>query len=137
MFRVTEAGKGYTRSIWRKHFSQNKNRVYCPTADSKDLNNILKFRSYLKVNSSALGIATGYELNGRRIGVRVQVCGGGGDCFPLHVLQTGSGLRPASYTMDKQDLSPVPVKWPGHEAKHSSPSRTKFKNTWICSSSPS
>jgi len=33
------------------------------------------------------------------------------------------------------DLSPE-VKWPGHEADHSSSASTKVKSDWICTSHP-
>jgi hypothetical protein len=44
---------------------------------------------------SAVGIATGYELDDRGVAVRVPV----GEVFSLlHVVHTGSGSYPASYT---------------------------------------
>jgi hypothetical protein len=46
---------------------------------------------------SAVGITTGYRLDGRGVGVRAPV---GSKFFSLHVVQTGSGANPASYTMD-------------------------------------
>jgi hypothetical protein len=52
---------------------------------------------------SAVGIATGYGLDDRGVGVRVPV----GQEFSLHhVLQTGSGARPASYPMGTGDSFP-------------------------------
>jgi hypothetical protein len=42
---------------------------------------------------SAVGIGTGYGLDGRGVGVRVPV---EAIFFPLHVVQTGSGAHPAS-----------------------------------------
>jgi hypothetical protein len=44
---------------------------------------------------SVFGIATGYGLDGRGIGVRVPV----GVFSLLHVVQTDSGAHPASYPM--------------------------------------
>jgi hypothetical protein len=47
---------------------------------------------------SAVGITTCYGLDSRGVGVRV--LGGGGHEFSLpHIVQTGSGAHPASYTM--------------------------------------
>jgi hypothetical protein len=43
---------------------------------------------------SAVGIATGYGLDGRGVGVRVPV---GQDFCLFRVIQTGSGAHPASY----------------------------------------
>jgi hypothetical protein len=43
---------------------------------------------------SSDGIATGYWLDGRGVGVRVQVRV---EFSPLHVVQTASGAHPASY----------------------------------------
>jgi hypothetical protein len=45
----------------------------------------------------AVGIATGYGLDDRGVGVRVPV---GSRIFFLHVVQTGSGAHPTSYSMD-------------------------------------
>jgi hypothetical protein len=41
-------------------------------------------------------LATGYELDDRRVGVRVPA---GSEIFLLHVIQTGSGNHPAFYPM--------------------------------------
>jgi hypothetical protein len=48
-----------------------------------------------KSRDSSVGIAAGYGLDGRGVGVRVPV----GDFSLLHVVQTGSGAEPASYPM--------------------------------------
>jgi hypothetical protein len=45
---------------------------------------------------SAVGIATGYGLDDRGVGVRVQE---GQEFSLLHVVQTGSGVHPTSYPM--------------------------------------
>jgi hypothetical protein len=45
---------------------------------------------------SSVGIATGYGLDDRGVGVRVPV---GSEFSLLHVVQTGSGVHPASYPM--------------------------------------
>jgi hypothetical protein len=44
-----------------------------------------------------VGIATGYELDDRGVGVRVPV---GSTIFTSHVVQTGSGVHPTSYPID-------------------------------------
>jgi hypothetical protein len=46
---------------------------------------------------SSVGIATGYGLDDRTIGVRFPV--GAGNCSLRHRVQTGSGAHPASYPM--------------------------------------
>jgi hypothetical protein len=45
---------------------------------------------------SSVGIATGYGLDDRGVGVRVPV---GSEYSLLHIVQTGSGAHPASYPM--------------------------------------
>jgi hypothetical protein len=52
---------------------------------------------------SAIGIATGYGLDGRGVGVRVPV---GARFSPLHVDHTGSGAHPASYPIGTWGSSP-------------------------------
>jgi hypothetical protein len=58
--------------------------------------------SNLIILFSVVGIATGYDLEGRGVGVRVAV----GQDFFLHVVQTRSGAYPASYTMGTGDSIP-------------------------------
>jgi hypothetical protein len=79
----------------------------------------------------AVGIGTGYGLDGRGVGVRVPV---GARCSPLHVVQTGCGAHPSPYPMGTGGFSPG-VKRPGREADHSPPS-TEVNNTWIYTSTP-
>jgi hypothetical protein len=81
---------------------------------------------------SSVGIATGYELDGRWVGVRVPV---GVRFSPLHVAQTGSGAHSASYPAGAGSYFPG-VKRPGREADHSSPTSAEVKNTWIYTSTP-
>jgi hypothetical protein len=57
---------------------------------------ILGSFSYFWSRNSAVGIATGYGLFDRGVGVRVQV---GTRLFLLHVIQTGSGAHPVSHPM--------------------------------------
>jgi hypothetical protein len=52
---------------------------------------------YVFIGDTSIGIATGYELEDRGVGVRVPV---EQEFSFLHVLQTGSGVHPASYVMD-------------------------------------
>jgi hypothetical protein len=53
------------------------------------------------------GIATGYGLDDRGVGVRVPV---GSRIFTFHIVQTGSGFRPTSYPLD------TGVSFPGGKA---------------------
>jgi hypothetical protein len=77
---------------------------------------------------SVVGIATGYGLNGRGVGVRVPVeerifvspCRPDRFWGPPNLLC--NGYRGA--------LSPK-VKWPGREADHSLPANAEAKKTWI------
>jgi hypothetical protein len=61
-------------------------------------------------------------------GVRVPV--GTGNFSLHHRVQTGSGVRPASYPMGTRGSLP------GGEADHSPPSGAKVKNTWSYTSTP-
>jgi hypothetical protein len=81
---------------------------------------------------SAVGIATGYGLDGRGVGVRVPV---GARFSPLHVVQTGPGASPASYPMGSGSSFPG-VKRPGREADDSPPTNAEVNNTWIYTSTP-
>jgi hypothetical protein len=92
---------------------------------------VFMFGSHNKNGSrdSSVGIATGYGLHGRGVGVRVPVRVG---YYPLHVAQTGSGAHPASYPIDTGVLSPG-VKWPGREADHWTPTSAQVKNLYIYS----
>jgi hypothetical protein len=49
-----------------------------------------------KSQDSSVGIATGYGLDDRGVGVLVPV---GQELSLLHVVQTGSGVHPTSYPM--------------------------------------
>jgi hypothetical protein len=73
---------------------------------------------------SSVGIATGYGVGGRMIGVRFPVAAGK---FSLHHrVQTGSGAHPASYPMGNGALS-LGVKRRGRDADHSPPSSAEIK----------
>jgi hypothetical protein len=70
---------------------------------------------------SAVGIATGYGLDGRGLGVGV------------HVFQTGSGPTQPPIKCVPGDLLPG-VKRSGREGDHSRPTSAEVKNTWIYTS---
>jgi hypothetical protein len=53
---------------------------------------------------SPVGIATGYGLDDREVGVRVSV--GARNFSLLHVVQIGSGAHPTSYPMGTGDSFP-------------------------------
>jgi hypothetical protein len=53
----------------------------------------------------------------------------------LHVVQTGSGVHPTSYTIGTRGSFPE-VKWPGREADHSPPTSGEVKKMWIYTSTP-
>jgi hypothetical protein len=56
----------------------------------------LRYRGNVKSRDSSVGIATGYVLDDRGVGVRVPV---GQEFSLLHLVQTGSGVHPTSYLM--------------------------------------
>jgi hypothetical protein len=83
--------------------------------------------------SSAVGIATGYGLDGREVWVRVPV---GSRMLALHIFQADSGIHPTSPTEWVPGvLSPV-VKRPEREADQSPPTSAEMNKTWICTSTP-
>jgi hypothetical protein len=86
----------------------------------------------MRSQDSVVGIATGYGLDDRGIGVRVVV---GQEFSLLYVVQTGSGIHPTSYPMVPGALSPG-VKRPGCEADLSPPNSAEVKNMWIYTSTP-
>jgi hypothetical protein len=64
---------------------------------------------------SSVGLATGYGLDDRMIGVRFPA--GAGNVFLRHHVQTGSGAHSASYPMGTECFSPG-IKRPGREAEY-------------------
>jgi hypothetical protein len=77
-----------------------------------------------KFRLTCVGIATGYGMEDRVIGVRFPVRTGN---FSLrHHIQTGSGAHPASYEWVPGVLS-LGVKRPGREANQSPPSSAEVK----------
>jgi hypothetical protein len=87
---------------------------------------------HLESWDSSVSIATGYRLDNRGVGVRVLV---GSEFSLLHLVQTGSGVHPASYPMGTGSSFPR-VKQPGPEADHSPPASSEVKNVWIYTSTP-
>jgi hypothetical protein len=85
-----------------------------------------------KSRDSIVGIATGYGLDDRGVGVRVPV---GQECSHLHVVQTGSGVQPTSYPKGTGPFPPE-AKRPGRVADHSPPASADVKKMWIYTSIP-
>jgi hypothetical protein len=78
---------------------------------------------------SLFGIATGYGLDDRGVGVRVPI---GSRIFFSSLVQSGSGVHPTtSYPMG------TAVKRPGCEADHSPPVSAEVKKISIYTSMPS
>jgi hypothetical protein len=75
----------------------------------------------------AVGIATGYELDGRRVGVQAPE---GSRFFT-------SRSRPDRLWGSMGTEGPCPgVKRPGREADHSPPNSAEVKKTWVYTSTP-
>jgi hypothetical protein len=84
------------------------------------------------IRDGSVGIATGNGLNDRGSEFESRK----GQEFPLlHVVQTGSGAHPASYTMGNGALCPG-LKRPGREADHSPSTSAEVKKMWIYTSTP-
>jgi hypothetical protein len=75
---------------------------------------------------SVVGIATGYELDDRVVGVRVSVWS--------RIFSTSS-RRALGPTQPPSQWVPR-VKRPGHEADHSPPTNAEVKKTWIYTAIP-
>jgi hypothetical protein len=86
----------------------------------------MEFLDHMSDGDSVVGIATGYGLGDRGIGVRVPV---GFKNF-LHVVQTGCVVHPTSYRMD------TGLERPGREADHSPPASAEVKKMRIYTSVP-
>jgi hypothetical protein len=89
-------------------------------------------RHKYKSRDSVVGIATGYGLDDRRVGVGVPV---GSRIFTSPTVQTGSGVHPTSYTMGTGGSFPG-VRRSGREADHSPPTSAEVKKMWIYISTP-
>jgi hypothetical protein len=94
---------------------------------SKNTDKCTSYRSW----DSVVGIAAGYGLDDQGVGVRVPV---GSRISPLHGVQAGSGVYPASYPMGTGE-SPG-IKRLGHEADLSSQTNAEVKKTWTYTSTP-
>jgi hypothetical protein len=73
---------------------------------------------------SSVGTATGYGMDDRGVGVRVP------EGSLLHVVQTGSGVHPTSYSMG------IGSSFPGGETNHSPPTSAEVETMWIYTSTP-
>jgi hypothetical protein len=73
-------------------------------------------------------IATGYGMDGRSVGVRVQI---GARCFSVHVVHTGFGAHSDPYSLGAGGGLSSEVKRPGCQADQSPPISTEVKNTWM------
>jgi hypothetical protein len=77
---------------------------------------------------SVVGIATGYWVDDRGVGVRVTV---GQDFFFSTSCRPALGSTEPPIQWVPGALSPG-VKWPGHEADNSPPTTAEIKETWVC-----
>jgi hypothetical protein len=73
-------------------------------------------------------MVTGLTIKGSEFESRL-----GQEFYALHIVQTGSGVHPASYPMGPGALSPE-VKQPESEADNSLPTSAVDNKTWIHSS---
>jgi hypothetical protein len=90
----------------------------------------------VRSRDSLVGIATGYNLDDRGVGVWIPVRG---NIFLFstsrRVVQIGSPPPPASIQWVPGALPPG-LKLPGHESDHSPPTSAEVKKTWIYTSTP-
>jgi hypothetical protein len=87
---------------------------------------------YSSTQDSVVGIATGYGLDDRGVGVQVLM----GSRFSFfHVVETGSGSTQPPIQWIPGSLSPG-VKRSGREADHSPPASAKVKKMCIYTSTP-
>jgi hypothetical protein len=116
-----------TSNFQRKSPILNSN-IFCETIYGQ----YEKIRSwpYVRIRDSVVGIATGYWLDDREVGVRAPV---GSIISLLHIAQTGSGAHPSSHLRVPE--SPFPgVKQPVPETESST--TTEVKKIWVCISTP-
>jgi hypothetical protein len=98
---------------------------------------ILHFYGYKKSNrngDSAVGIATGYGLGDRGVGVKSPGRVKNFLFYTSSTLAVGPTELPIQWV--SRALSPG-VKRPGREPDHSPPTNAKIKKTWIYTSTPS
>jgi hypothetical protein len=79
---------------------------------------------------SVVGIGTGWTTEGLELKTLK-----GQEFTVLYVVQTGSGVHPASYAMGTAGSSTV-IKRPRREADYSPPASAEVKNMWIYTSTP-
>jgi hypothetical protein len=83
-----------SRNFWLKLII----RIFCDSSWRKQhIIIIIIIIIIIRSRVSVVGIATGYELHDRGLGVRIPV---GLRISLLHVVQTGCGVHPTSYLMD-------------------------------------
>jgi hypothetical protein len=107
----------YTARYLQRYFSTPTVKTFF-TSLHKDIRN----------RDSVVGIAISYGQSGR-------TSSPGGFKDLLHVVQTGSGVKPTSYPMGTGALSQG-VKRPGREADHSPPASSEVKKMWIYTPTP-
>jgi hypothetical protein len=83
------------------------------------------YKAIVRSRDRAAGLATGYELDRRGVGVRVRIA--------VRFLYLGPTQLPIQWVTGA--LSPG-VKRQGREADHSPPTSAEAKNTWIYTSIP-
>jgi hypothetical protein len=84
---------------------------------------------FCRSRNSSVGIASGYGLDDRTIGVRFPA--GAGNFYLRHRVQTGSGAHPTFYPIGTSG-SFLGLKWPGREADHSPPYSAEVKECVEC-----
>jgi hypothetical protein len=95
------------------------------------INEICKWTFEYREPGSAVGIATGYGLDDRGVGVRVPV---GSRIFSKSSRPTLGSMQPPIQWVPRA-LSPG-LKRPEREADHSTPASAEVKKMWIYTSTP-
>jgi hypothetical protein len=94
---------------------------------------LVLYHIHLVSRDSSVGIATGYGMDGREVGVRVPT---GSEISLLHVVQMALGSTHPPIQWVPGAFSPK-VKRPELEADHSRPASTEIKKIWIYTSTAS
>jgi hypothetical protein len=124
--------------LWNKMLLKNSSggtKEYSKTEVRKrDFMQVSKSETcrYNSSRDSVIGIATGYGLDDRGVGVRVPV---ESRIFSSPRCPDRSGVRPTSYPMGTGGSFPR-VKRLGREADHSPPTSAEVKKMWIYTSTP-
>jgi hypothetical protein len=87
---------------------------------------LVSYLYWLGSRANAIGITTGYGLDGRGVGIQGQ------EFSALHVVQTSFGARTAPYPISTGGG----VKWPRREANRSPQTSAEVKNMRIYTSTP-